>query len=60
VTDSYIHGSGQGAEAEVISIEKFTDGKKQWSTLRTSSDIVEAGWLSLIDGYDWKMWKEKK
>ncbi len=60
VTESYTHGSGEGTEAEVISIKKFTDGKKQWSTLRRSTDIVEAGWLSLLDGYEWKVWMEKR
>ncbi len=60
VTESYTHGSGEGTEAEVISVKKFTDGKKEWSTLRKSTDIVEAGWLSLLDGYEWKIWMEKR
>jgi len=60
VTESYTHGSGEGTEAEVISVKKFTDGKKQWSTLRKSADIIEAGWLSLVDGYEWKIWIERR
>ncbi|MGH7770976.1 MAG: alpha-isopropylmalate synthase regulatory domain-containing protein [Candidatus Binatia bacterium] len=60
VTESYNHGSGEGTEAEVISVKKFTDGKNQWSTMRKSTDIVEAGWLSLLDGYEWKVWMERK
>lgn len=60
VTESYTHGSGEGTEAEVIFVKKFTDGKAQWSTMRKSTDIVEAGWLSLLDGYEWKIWMESK
>jgi 2-isopropylmalate synthase len=60
VTESYTHGSGEGTEGEVISVKKFTDEKKQWSTLRKSTDIVEAGWLSLLDGYEWKIWMERR
>lgn len=60
VTESYMHGSGEGTEAEMISVKKFTDGKKQWSTMRRSTDIVEAGWLSLLDGYEWKIWTDRK
>lgn len=60
VTESYTHGIGEGAEAEVLSVKKFTDGERQWSTLRRSTDIVEACWLSLLDGYEWKLWMEKR
>ena len=60
VTESYTHGSGEGTEAEIISVKKFTDGKKEWATMRRSADIVEAGWLSLLDGYEWKIWTEQK
>jgi 2-isopropylmalate synthase len=60
VTESYTHGSGEGTEAEVMSVKKFTDGKMQWATMRRSTDIVEAGWLGLLDGYEWKIWVESK
>jgi 2-isopropylmalate synthase len=60
VTESYTHGSGEGTETEVIFVKKFTDGKAQWSTMRKSTDIIEAGWLSLLDGYEWKIWVESK
>lgn len=60
VTESYTHGSGEGTDAEVISVKKFTDGREIWSTLRKSPDIVEAGWLSLLDGYEWKIAVETK
>jgi len=60
VMESYTHGGGEGTEAEVMSVKKFTDGKRQWATMRKSTDIVEAGWLSLLDGYEWKIWAESK
>lgn len=60
VTESYTHGSGEGTDAEVISVKKFTDGKNQWATMRRSTDIVEAGWLSLLDGYEWKIVMERR
>ena len=58
VTETYTHGSGESTEAEVISVKKFSDGQQSWTTLAKSSDAVEAGWKSLVDGYEWRIYTE--
>jgi 2-isopropylmalate synthase len=58
VTETYTHGSGESTEAEVISVKKFSDGHQSWTTLAKSSDAVEAGWKSLVDGYEWRIYTE--
>lgn len=55
VMETYTHGSGDSTEAEVVSIKKFTDGQHSWSTLAKSANTVEAGWKSLVDGYEWRI-----
>ena len=44
VTESYTHRGGEGTAAEVVSIQKFSDGLLQWSTMRNSCDLP--GWHS--------------
>jgi 2-isopropylmalate synthase len=58
VTETYLHASGESTEAEVISIKKFSDGRSTWATLAKSTNSVEAGWRSLVDGYEWRISKE--
>lgn len=58
VTETYLHASGESTEAEVISIKKFSDGRSSWTTLAKSTNSVEAGWRSLVDGYEWRISKE--
>jgi 2-isopropylmalate synthase len=53
VTESYTHRGGEGTAAEVVSIQKFTDGRQQWSTMRKSRDLLASAWLALVDGYEW-------
>ena len=38
-----------------MSIKKFADGELSWTTLATSTNSVEAGWRSLLDGYEWRI-----
>src|SRR5579862_4999900 len=52
-TETYTHASGESTEAEVMSIKKFSDGNRAWTTVAKSVNSVEAGWGSLIDGYEW-------
>ncbi len=59
VTETYMHGSGESTEAEVMSIKKFSDGHSTWATLAKSANTVEAGWLSLLDGYEWRIHSEQ-
>jgi 2-isopropylmalate synthase len=55
VTETYSHAAGESTEAEVVSIKKFSDGDLAWTTLATSTNSVEAGWRSLLDGYEWRI-----
>jgi 2-isopropylmalate synthase len=59
VTETYTHASGESTEAEVVSIKKFTDGHNAWTTLAKSVNTVEAGWKSLLDGYEWRIHSQK-
>ncbi len=58
VIETYAHASGESTEAEVMSIKKFSDGNAQWTTLAKSTNLVEAGWRSLVDGYEWRVVQE--
>jgi len=58
VVETYAHASGESTEAEVMSIKKFSDGRSQWTTLAKSTNLVEAGWRSLVDGYEWRVVQE--
>ncbi len=58
VTETYTHGTGDSTEAEVISVKKFSDGQTVWTTLAKSANTVEAGWQSLLDGYEWRIYSE--
>ena len=60
VTETYSHASGESTEAEVMSVKKFTDGQSAWATLAKSANSVEAGWKSLVDGYEWRIIQEAK
>jgi hypothetical protein len=53
VMESYTHYGGEGTAAEVVSVQKFSDGLRQWSTMRKSHDLVASAWLALVDGYEW-------
>jgi 2-isopropylmalate synthase len=58
VIETYQHATGASTEADVVSVKKFTDGQMVWTTLAKSSNTVEAGWMSLIDGYEWRIFNE--
>jgi 2-isopropylmalate synthase len=58
VTETYTHASGESTEAEVVSVKKFSDGSLTWTTLAKSANTVEAGWRSLLDGYEWRIYME--
>lgn len=58
VTETYSHASGESTEAEVVSVKKFSDGQRSWTTLAKSANSVEAGWKSLVDGYEWRIIQE--
>jgi len=55
VIETYQHATGDSTEADVVSVKKFSDGQLTWTTLAKSSNTVEAGWVSLLDGYEWRI-----
>ena len=55
VIETYMHVSGESTEAEVMSVKKFSDGRNAWTTLAKSANTAEAGWQSLVDGYEWRI-----
>jgi len=59
VIETYMHASGESTEAEVMSIKKFSDGQSAWTTLAKSANTAEAGWQSLVDGYEWRISHER-
>jgi 2-isopropylmalate synthase len=58
VIETYTHATGESTEAEVVSVKKFSDGQSTWATLAKSANTVEAGWKSLLDGYEWRIYSE--
>lgn len=58
VAETYTHATGESTEAEVMSVKKFTDGRMAWTTLAKSANTAEAGWKSLVDGYEWRIVQE--
>jgi hypothetical protein len=62
VMESYTHRGGEGTAAEVVSVQKFSDGRRQWSSMRKSRDLLASAWLALVDGYEWAitMYLQKK
>ena len=58
VTETYAHATGESTEADVIAVNKFSDGRLTWTTLAKSANTIEARWQSLIDGYEWRIMRE--
>ena len=58
VTETYQHATGESTEADVIAVNKFSDGALTWTTLAKSANTIEARWQSLLDGYEWRIMRE--
>jgi 2-isopropylmalate synthase len=58
VTETYAHATGESTEADVIAVNKFSDGSLTWTTLAKSANTIEARWQSLLDGYEWRIMRE--
>lgn len=58
VIETYQHATGASTEADVVSVKKFSDGNLLWTTFAKSANTVEAGWVSLLDGYEWRIYTE--
>ncbi len=49
-----------GTEANVRVLIDSTDGKAQWTTVGSSTDIIEASWLALTDSLEYWLTKQGK
>ena len=49
-------GAGTGARVRVL-IES-TDGKRRWSTVGVSNNVIEASWQALVDSVEYKLHRE--
>lgn len=47
-----------GTSAKVRVIIEWTDGKRVWSTVGVSENIIEASWEALVDGIEYKLLKD--
>jgi len=45
--------------AKVRVLITSTDGKKIWTTIGVSCDIIEASWTALVDSIEYYLIKEK-
>lgn len=53
-------GSKVGTDALVRVWALFGDEKEQWSVAGVSENIIEASWMALLDGINYKIMKEEK
>jgi 2-isopropylmalate synthase len=58
VIETYQHATGASTDADVVSVKKFADGQMVWTTMAKSTNTVEAAWVSLLDGYEWRIVNE--
>lgn len=49
-------GSATGAVVRVLITS--TDGRREWTTVGVSSDVVEASWIALVDSIEYKLIKD--
>ena len=50
--------AGTGAKVRVL-IES-TDGEETWTTVGSSSDVIEASWLALADSLEYWLWRRSR
>jgi 2-isopropylmalate synthase len=48
----------EGTAAKVRVLVETTDGKKEWSTVGVSENIIEASWRALVDSVEYKLLKD--
>ncbi|HLH78041.1 MAG TPA: citramalate synthase [Candidatus Binataceae bacterium] len=51
------NGAGTGARVRVL-IES-TDGKRRWTTVGVSANVIEASWQALIDSVEYKLHRDR-
>jgi 2-isopropylmalate synthase len=53
-------GNNVGSDAKVRVWATFGDHDEQWNVAGVSTNIIEASWLALLDGLNYKIMKETK
>ncbi len=51
--------SAAGTGAKVRVLIESTDGEETWTTVGSSSDIIEASWLALADSLEYWLWRRQ-
>jgi len=51
--------SAAGTGAKVRVLIESTDGEDTWTTVGSSSDIIEASWLALADSLEYWLWRRQ-
>jgi 2-isopropylmalate synthase len=49
--------SEAGTAAKVRVLIESTDGEETWTTVGSSSDVIEASWLALADSLEYWLWR---
>jgi len=49
-----------GTQAVTRAFIESSDGKRSWGTVGVSENIIEASWLALVDGIDYKLLIEEE
>jgi 2-isopropylmalate synthase len=49
---------GEATASKVRVLIGYTDGKRQWTNVGVSHDIIEASWLALVDSIEYKLIKD--
>jgi len=52
--------SGEGTGAVVRVLIESGDGKDRWGTVGVSHNVIEASWQALVDGIDYKLYKDSR
>lgn len=52
--------SGEGTAAVVRVLIESGDGKDRWGTVGVSHNVIEASWQALVDGIDYKLYKDAR
>ena len=51
--------SEAGTAAKVRVLIESTDGEETWTTVGSSSDVIEASWLALADSLEYWLWRRR-
>lgn len=49
-----------GTSAQVRVLIESSDGKEEWRTVGSSSNIIEASWQALVDSLEYWLWKKEQ